>query len=105
VADFLEAQFVESWRSCWASMGNALKSRVTVLLSHAQPATVWVASMTLISRGQGGGFSSRRRTEAIDSERRDRGAAGPPAGRRERKGVCLGSSLKGARWTWLLAGP
>jgi hypothetical protein len=55
--------------------------------------------------GQGGGFSSRRRTEAIDSERRDRGVAGPPAGRRERKGVCLGNSLRGARWTWLLAGP
>jgi hypothetical protein len=45
------------------------------------------AGMTLIPRDRGGGFSSRRRAEAIDSESRNRDVTGPPAGMRVRKGV------------------
>lgn len=45
------------------------------------------ARMTLILKDRGGGFSSRRRAEAIDSAFKDRGATGPPAGMRVRKGV------------------
>lgn len=43
--------------------------------------------VTLDLENRGGGFSSRRRAEAVDSAFRNRDATGPPAGMRARKGV------------------
>lgn len=59
-------------------------------LEHHGKSGLWAmvnARMTLILKDRGGGFSSRRRAEAIDSAFRDRGVTGPLAGMRVRKGV------------------